>query len=117
MAGMGWVALRTHAFKQAQVLGNAQALPYLQRPLQLCKGLLPLLLRCASCCASLAPAWMLTGLAIRLGGLFRRRRATAGQCIGEEARIKEKLQHALLCDCTVQGASQLQRLPATAFKA
>ena len=95
-------------------------MPYLQRPLQLCEGLLPLLLRCASRCASLAPPWMLTGRevgAIGLGGLFRRWRPPTSQCSREEARIKQKLQHTLLCDCPVQGTSQLQRLPAAALKA
>lgn len=95
---------------QASMFLGAKTRCYLQRPLQLCEGLLPLLLRCASCCASLAPSRMLTGLkvcAIWLGSLFRRWRPPTSQCGGEESRIKKKLQHALLCNCSVQGTSQL----------
>ena len=59
---------------------------------------------------------MLTGLghAVGLGSLLGRWRPPTGQCVGEEAHIKQQLQHALLRDCPVQRASELQRLSAAA---
>ena len=78
---------------------------HLQGPLQLCKGLLPLRLGGAFCSwrDPRAPRWH---------GLSRRRGAAPCQRIAQVPRIKQQLQHALLRDCPVQRAAQLQYFPA-----
>ena len=115
---VGWSAIC--ALGRASFQGLLVKVLYLQRPFQLCEGLLLLLLRCTCGCASLAPAWMLTGLGLHtvwLRGLFRRCWPPTSQSIREEARIEEELQHALLCNCPVQWASKLQRLSASTLNA
>lgn len=72
---------------------------HLQRGLQPRKRLNPGGLRCP-------------GRARRKLDLVRRRRPARGQGVAQEARVKEQLQHALLCHSPVQGAAQLQSLSA-----
>ena len=81
-------------------------LAHLQGRFKPSERLLPCGLRCPSRAQCAAP-W-----AGRGRGLFRRRGPARAQGVAQKARIKEQLQHALLCHCPVQGAAKLQSLPA-----